>query len=303
VKRNIWLQLAAPAGAFALLAVIVLAAPSPAFAEDNVVRIDPSGVEVAPGGSFTVALIDDPTPASTAIWAIDVAFDPGVITVGDPDRDCDSINTPPGAIGAFDCRTIDANSDGSLDTVKVLGVVLFTGTQTGLVNESTLADIKFAAIGDPGECSDLRLRIRSHADKDGNETGARVQDGRVCIQSDAPPSGTESPVPVTPRTSEPTEPAGAGQTVGVPTLPGSQQSSSPGQTQPSDQPGGGGGSLSPSGRTSVPIGDPDDPEDDGGTSPFVWIAAGLIVAVLAAGIAWSLVRLRGFKPPADSPPN
>jgi hypothetical protein len=282
--------------------------PATAHAEDNVVNVNPAGIEVAPGGSVTVAIVDDPTPASTAIWAIDVVFDPTVISVPNPVTDCDSINTPGGAIGAFDCQVIDTNQDDIPDTVKVLGVVLFTGSQTGLINLSTLADITFTVVGDPGQCSDLHLRIRSHADSEGQETGARVQDGRICIEADAPPSGTVTAVPFTPRTSEPTETPGPGGNGGLPTLPGGQQSLSPGQTRPTDETGGGAGTGTLIGRSETPdgvgggSGGPAD--DDDGTSPLVYVGIAAVLAALAAGAAWAVIRVRssGGAPPPDSEP-
>lgn len=256
--------------------------------------------------------MDDPTPASTAIWAIDVAFDPAVISVPDPINDCDTIDTPGGAIGAFDCQVVDTNEDDVPDTLKVLGVVLFTGTQTGLVNVSTLADITFTVVGGAGECSDLRLRIRSHADSEGQETGARVQDGRICIEADAPPSGTATAVPFTPRTSEPTEtpgPGGNGGNGGLPTLPGGQQSLSPGQTRPTDETGGGAGTGTSTGRSGTPngvgggSGEPADNDD--GASPLVYIGIAAVLAALAAGAAWAIIRVRssgGGEPPSAGPP-
>lgn len=297
-----WLRLVAPAGAIVLVLLAAALAPVPALAADNVVRIEPSGIEVAPGGSFTVKLIDDPTPESTAIWAIDVAYDPGVVST--ESAKCKSMNTPPGAIGAFDCQVVDADKDGAPDTVKVLGVVLFTGTQTGLVNETTLADITFDVVGDPGACTDLHLRIRSHADKEGQETGALVQDGRACIRADAPPTGTASPVPFTPRTSEPTETPSPGPGGNPSTPSDGQQSVSPDQTRRSDSPGGGGGSESPGGGSGTPgVGGGGETTDDDGTSPLVWVGAAGIVAVLAAGAAWAIIRLRSSRPPEEPPPS
>lgn len=297
-----WLQLVLPAGAIILLALGALISPTLALAVDNVVRIDPSGIEVAPGGSFHVKLIDDPTPASTAIWALDLVYDPAVVTTAA--EDCDSIDTPPGAIGAFDCQVIDADKDGTPETVKILGVVLYTGTQTGLVAESTLADITFDVVGAAGACTDLHLRVRSHADKDGNETGALVQDGRACVEVAAPPSGTASPVPVTPRTSEPTEPPTPAGETGDATPSGTQQGGSPGQTAPTGGQGASSGSTGPAGGSTTPRSSGDVAGDaDGGTGPLVWVLVGGIVLVLAAGVAWSLVRLRGAKPPSDSPPS
>lgn len=267
-------------------------------------RIDPAGIEVAPGGAFRVKLIDDPTPASTAIWAIDIVYDPAVVST--TDAGCTGLVKPPGAsTSAFICQVVDADKDGANETVKVLGVFLFNDTGTGLVDVSTLADITFNVVGEAGACTGLRLRVRSHADKDGNETGALVQDGRACIEADAPPSGTASPNPVTPRTSEPTDPPTPGGGNGNPTLPGGQQNGSPGQTAPTGGQGASGGSTGPANGSATPRsgGSGLDSGDDGGASPLVWVLAGGIVLVLAAGVAWSLVRLRSAKPPSDSPPS
>ena len=297
-----WLQLVPPAGAIVLLALAALIAPTPALAVDNVVRIDPSGIEVAPGGAFRVKLIDDPTPDSTAIWAIDVVYDPSVVST--TDADCKGLVKPAGAsTTASICQVVDADKDGANETVKVLGVFLFNDTGMGLLDVATLADITFHVIGEAGACTDLHLRIRSHADKDGNETGALVQDGRACIEADAPPSGTASPVPVTPRTSEPTDPPTPVGGTGAATPSGSQQNGSPGQTAPTGGQGTAGGSTGPANGSATPraSGSGLDGGDDGGTSPLVWVLAGGIVLVLAAGAAWSLVRLRGPKPPSDGP--
>ena len=302
-KEPLRLRLVRPAGAAILLLLLAafVRGHSTAFALDNLVRVDPSGVEVAPNGTFHVSVVDDPPAASTAVWAIDLVYDPAVVSTSN--TDCDPINTPPGAIGAFDCEVVDADKDGTNETVKIIGAVLFTGSKTGLTKESVLADIAFHTIGGAGSCSDLHLRIRSHADKDGKETGALVQDGRVCVEGSAPPVGTASENPVTPRTSEPTP---------VPTLPGSsatitpapqgsQESTAPGQTAPS---GASGGSTSSAGHTgasgtaTIPPSAGGNVEEDngGGTSPVVWVVVGGIILVLAAAGAWSIVRLR--KPPA-----
>ena len=299
-----WLQLVPPAGAIVLLALAALIAPTPALAVDNVVRIDPSGIEVAPGGSFHVKLIDDPTPASTAIWAIDVVYDPAVVShherrlrrLSNAARRHRGLRLP----GRRRRQGWDAN-----ETVKVLGVVLFTGTQTGLVDVSTLADITFHVVGAAGACTDLHLRIRSHADKDGNETGALVQDGRACIEADAPPSGTASPNPVHAAHLGAYRGAYAGG--GYRRLRRPQAASRtdrPGQTAPT---GGQGASrrlyraLQAAQQRYAPAAAVSDSDDDGGTSPLVWVLAGGIVLVLAAGAAWSLVRLRGAKAALGQP--
>jgi hypothetical protein len=286
-----------------LLLFALASTPSLAFAQGNLVRIEPSGVEVAPGGTFTIAVVDEPPPESTAVWAVDVSFDSGVVTVRDPDHDCDTLDPPPGSTSASICQGADADGDGATDTIKVIGFVLFSGTEKGLTEETTLADIMFAAVGSPGQCSDLRLRIRSHADSEGNETGAQVQDGRVCIKGDAPQEGTATDVPVTPRTSEPTESPSPG--------PGatSRQTSSGDQNGGSAGGGAGGSSVGTGGSPNDASGGSDSTgreegpssssnDSDGDSSPFVWI--GIIAASLAlagAGAAWWLIRVRGAKPP------
>lgn len=297
-----WLQLVAPAGAILLLALALLAPPR-ALAADNVVRVEPSGVQVAPGGSFHVKIIDHPTPATTAIWAIDVVFDPAVVTT--TDQDCQSLQKPPGGIGAFACQVHDDNEDGTPETVKVLGVFVFSGSGDGLRDESTLADITFHAIGDAGACTDLHLRIRSHADKDGNETGALVQDGRACIEAAAPPSGTASPLPITPRTSEPTETPMPGATTSAATPSGAQQTGSPAQTAPTGGQGTATRSGAPTGgsETPQPDGQGSGDEDSGGTDTLVWVGAAIVALALVGGGAWWAVKWRGRRPPVEGPPS
>ena len=268
-----------------------------AFADTNLVRVDPSGVAVAPGGSFQIGVVDDPPAASLAAWVIELTFDPAVVTT--KGADCRSITTPGGALGAFDCETADTDSDGRDETVKMLGVVLFSRSQAGLTNESTLADITFQAVGGPGSCSDLKLRILIHSDAQGQETGARVQDGRVCIAGDAPATGTASPFPETPRTSEPTPNGPAA----VALTPGGVA----GQTaQPASSGGSGSGSAGASGsggRTTAGASSSGTPataatsvSGDGGTSTAVWLVAAVAVLVLAAAGAWGIVRMRGGRP-------
>ena len=260
-----------------------------AFADNNLVRIDPSGVAVAPGGSFHIGVVDDPPAATLAAWVIELTFDPAVVTT--KGADCRSITTPGGAVGAFDCETADTNNDGRDETVKILGAVLFSRSQAGLVSESTLADITFQAVGGPGSCSDLTLRILIHGDAQGQETGARVQDGRVCLAGDAPPSGTASPFPETPRTSEPT-PTGTG---AVALTPG-------GATGQTAQPGASGSTSASGGRTAAasnsgtPAAAAPAVSNGGETSTAVWLVVAVAVLVIAGAGAWGIVRMRGRRP-------
>lgn len=289
-KRIEWLRPVILAGAIVFALLLIAVGARVARAEDNVVRIDPSGAAVAPDGSFHVAVMDDPPESSLAAWVIELAFDPSVVTP----TDCRSISAPGGAIGAFDCEFTDDNGDGKDETIKMLGAVLFRSSQKGLVNESKLADITFHAVGAPASCTDLRLRILIHADSEGEETAAKVQDGRACVQGDAPPTGTASPFPVTPRTSEPTPPGGAS----LPTIgPGGETG---GATQAS--PGGVAGSTNPSSsRTASAGGQSAQPNgesggvttSDDGTNTFIWVVVAFAAMIIAGAGAWGVVRMRG----------
>jgi uncharacterized membrane protein YgcG len=304
-----WLRPGVPAGAILIILLAAFLAGVPrAFADTNLVRVDPSGVAVAPGGSFHVGVVDDPSAATLAAWVIELTFDPAVVTT--KGADCRSIATPGGAVGAFDCETADTNNSGRDDTVKILGAVLFSRSGAGLTNESTLADITFQAVGGPGSCSDLTLRILIHADAQGQETGARVQDGRVCIAGDAPPAGTASPFPETPRTSEPTPPGTGvvaltpGGVAGQTAQPGSSSGSGvAGQTAQPGSSSGSGGASGSGGHTTAPNSNSGTPgaaatsvSGDGGTSTAVWLIGAVAVLVIAAVGAWGIVRLRGGRP-------
>ncbi|MEO8458035.1 MAG: hypothetical protein ABI559_09500 [Chloroflexota bacterium] len=306
-RQENWLRPAIPVGAILFLLLLALGAAPVAHAQDNTVRTDPSGVAVAPGGTFHIGVVDDPPEQTLSAWVIELTFDPAVVSA--QTEDCVSISTPGGAVGAFDCQVTDDNKDGTDETVKMLGAVLFSRSQKGLVNESKLADITFHAVGGPGTCSDLRLRILIHADSNGDETNALVQDGRVCIAGGAPASGTASPFPVTPRTSEPTPMGTPG--AGEPSLPNIGGSST-GQASGGASPGATGatGSSAPrTGGTAVRTGAPTegaggiDSNDGGGSNTVVWVILGVVVLAVAGGGAWAVVRMR--KPgggPSAGPP-
>jgi hypothetical protein len=298
-----WLRPVLPAGAILFALLLAVVGARDAHAQDNVVRVEPSGVAVAPDGTFHVAVMDDPPEASLAAWVIELAFDPNIVTP----TDCRSLTTPGGAVGAFDCEFTDDNNDGKDETIKMLGAILFSGSQKGLRNEAKLADITFHAVGAAASCSDLKLRILIHADSDGEETGAEVQDGRACVQGDAPATGTASPFPVTPRTSEPTPTGGGG---GVPTIGGGQTSAaSSGPTQPASP--GGGGSTGASSTRTASAGSPAQPSSenggglttsDDGTKTFVWVVVGFAALIIAGAGAWGVVRMRGRGPDAGPGP-
>jgi hypothetical protein len=300
-----WLRPVIPAGAILFALVLGLAAqPSRAQDTDNLVRVDPSGILVAPDGTFHISVLDDPPEQTLAAWVIEMTFDPSVIE----SQECISISTPGGAVGAFDCEFSDDNNDGKNENVKMLGAVLFSRSGKGLVNESKLADITFHAIGGPADCSDFTLRILIHADSDGSETGAKVQDGRMCIAGDAPASGTVSPVPITPRTSEPT-PEGGGP---IPTLNpvGGNTGGSSGGADNSGSSNGASGSRTsgPSGSRTAGGSSSSQPSGGGATNndddtkTFVWVVVGAAALIIAAAGAWGVVRMRNRGGPDDGTP-
>jgi hypothetical protein len=308
-KRIEWLRPVIPAGAIIFSLLLLSIGARDAHAIDNVVRVDPSGAAVGPGGTFHVGVLDDPPEETLAAWVIELAFDPNIVTP----IDCRSITTPGGAVGAFDCEFTDDDDDGKDETIKMLGAVLYSRSEKGLFNESKLADITFEAVGAAASCTDLKLRILIHANSDGEETAARVQDGRACIQGDAPPTGTASPFPVTPRTSEPTPEGGSGGD--PPTLdPGGETGvETGGATDSSGAPIGGSGSTSGTGPrttgTGVRTNQPTDAagnvipsDDDDGTTTVVWLVVGVAALVIAGAGAWGIVRLRGRGPDAGPPP-
>ena len=265
------------------LAASFVARAGPALADANEVSISPAAIEVAPGGSVTVQLIADPPAETLAIWILDVGFDPEVVST--TNRGCDSLDPLANSTTVGFCAVDDEDDDGVMDTVKVLGAIVFNDNGSGLGERTVLADITFEIVGEPGRCTDLRLRVQFHADPDGEETNPLLADGEICIESDAPPSGTA--VPRTPdlRTSEPTPTGGAGLT--VPPL----ESERP--TNGDETPAGGPDGVSTgqtASQTAVP-GEGD--ESGGGGGVLIWaliVVAGLIVT---AGLAWAAVRRRG----------
>ena len=279
-----------PAGVLFLALALALAfRPGPAYADPNTVVLEPSGVEVAPGGAATVALVADPPPQTLAVWAIDVAFDPDVVTT--TSRGCDSLDPLPNSQTVTVCEVTDDDANGQDDTVKVVGAMIFNDTGFGLSDPVVLADITFNVVGEPGRCTDLHLLVRFHADSEGEETNPLLSDGQICIEDGAPASGTA--VPHTPglRTSEP--PPDGGPTApqlntdgGEPAAGGDQTPSDGSQASPADTGGvvvvGGTETLSPAVSGA----------DDGGDGALFWILLGLGVLVAAGGVAWAVVRTR-----------
>ena len=74
---------------------------APALAEANSVRIEPPRADVAANSRTRVALVAEPPAATLGAWVIEVRFDPDVVTT--TSRDCDPIDSPPGAAAAVGC--------------------------------------------------------------------------------------------------------------------------------------------------------------------------------------------------------
>ena len=293
-----------PAGVLFLALALALAfRPGPAYADPNTVVLEPSGIEVAPGGAATVALVADPPAQTLAVWAIDVVFDPDVVST--TSRGCDSLDPLPNSQTVTVCEVVDVDTNGQDDTVKVVGAMIFNDTGLGLSDSVVLADITFNVVGEPGRCTDLRLLVRFHADSEGEETNPLLSDGVICVEQDAPPSGTAVPHTPAPRTSEPT-PTGGGE----PTLPslggvgggigggpdsagetavdGGETPTNGGET-----PTGGSQGASPSDPASQTPAPGESGEDGGGDGVLFWALVILAVLIAAGGVAWAFVRSRG----------
>jgi hypothetical protein len=306
-----WLRPVVPAGAILLLALcgLWLSDAAPAAAVDNTVSTKPLRMLMPTEGEVTIEVVTDPPEQTVAVWVIELSFDPDIVSA--ESEDCDPINTPAGGVGASGCEIVDTDDDGVVDTAKIFGAVLFTGTEAGLQEPATLADITFEVVGEPSECVDFRLRVNIHADAEGEETGALVQDGYACIAGSgtvAPPGGTEEPTVVPPRTSEPTPEGGVtlppvdGETPVPETVaPGETQSDGstfppdatrPPQTGQPSRTGAGG-----TGGVEVPT---EEGDGGGGTSSIVWVLLGVGVLAVAGGGAWALARTRRSPGPPEA---
>jgi hypothetical protein len=168
--------------------------------------------------------------------------------------------------------------------VIALGAVVFNDGSGGLKERTVLADITFTAVGSPGACTDLRLRIRIYADEK-NETVPSLFDGLICVEQDAPPSGTAVPHTPAPRTSEPTPTGGGGPT--LPPLDGATPVS--GDETPTDGTQSGSPGLSASETATPGEGD----EDGGGDGVLIWVLGAVAALIVAAGVAWAVVRRPG----------
>ncbi|MCH7809765.1 MAG: hypothetical protein IH863_04210 [Chloroflexi bacterium] len=195
------------------------------------------------------------------------------------------------------CEVVDVDANGQDDTVKVVGAMIFNDTGLGLSESVVLADITFNVVGEPGRCTDLHLRVQFHADSDGEETNPLLSDGRICVEQDAPPSGTAVPHTPEPRTSEPTPIGDVAPTVpplegetptnGDETPAGGTQGSSPGDPA-SQTPAPGEGD-----EDGVGDGGGDGGDNGGGDGVLIWALITLAGLIVAAGVAWAVVRRRG----------
>jgi hypothetical protein len=292
-----------------------VAVPGRALADANEVSISPTAVEVAPGGSVTVQLIAEPPAETLAVWAIDVLFDSDIVTTSS--LNCDTLDPPPDSTSVGLCVVSDEGNDGVDETVTALGGIVFNDSGDGLSERTVLADITFEIVGNQGQCSDLRVAASIFVDSAGNPTDPLVFDGLICVEQDAPPSGTAVPHTPAARTSEPTSTGGGGLT--PPPLDGDTPSE--GDETPTN--GGGQGSVasqgsgasqgtSPTGsasQTSVGgeggpasvTGGGDSDDDDGG-GVLIWVLLILAGLIAAAGVAWAVVRRRGdASGPEDGP--
>ena len=283
----------------------LVAGPGRALADANEVSISPTAVEVAPGGSVTVQLIAEPAAETLAVWAIDVLFDPDIVTTSN--LNCDTLDPPPNSTAVGLCVVNDEDNDGVEETVTALGGIVFNDSGDGLSERTVLADITFEIVGNQGQCSDLRVRASIFVDSAGNPTDPLVFDGLICVEQDAPPAGTAVPHTPAARTSEPTSTGGGGLT--PPPLDGDTPSE--GDETPTNGAGpavGASQGASPTGSASQtavggegdPVGvgdaagdsDSDSDSDDGG-GVLIWVLLILAGLIAAAGVAWAVVRRRG----------
>ena len=89
----------------------------------------------------------------------------------------------PGSVAVSACEADDQGGGPDDEVVVVLGAILFTDTERGFDDETTLASITFSAVGAIGECSDLTINVVSHLgpDPESPETVPATTDGEICI--------------------------------------------------------------------------------------------------------------------------
>ena len=166
------------------LAALSVYSPSSNYAQAGVngansLAISPVDKEIGVGATASVELVSMPPAESLAVWVIEVAFDPAVVTF----NSCASVPIPAGALGVTACEAKDAGGSPDDDTVVSLGAIIFPATGRGLDDETILATITFDAVGAVGECSDLTINVVSHLGPDPSdpETNPTTTDGEICI--------------------------------------------------------------------------------------------------------------------------
>ncbi|HEY5624965.1 MAG TPA: hypothetical protein VIT93_00600 [Dehalococcoidia bacterium] len=150
----------------------------------NSLAISPADKEIGVGATASVALVSMPPAESLATWVLKVVFDPAVVSVDS----CTSAVSPPGSVNVSACVTDDQEGGPDKETVVVFGGVLFSDTERGLDNETTLASITFSAVGAIGACSDLTINVVGHLgpDPEGPETtNPTTTNGEICIVEEA----------------------------------------------------------------------------------------------------------------------
>ena len=152
----------------------------------NSLAVSPADKEIGVGATASVALVSMPPAESLATWVIDVVFDPSVVSVDS----CTPAASPAGSVFVSACEVDDQEGGPDEETVVVVGAILFTDTERGFEDETTLASITFSAVGAAGTCSDLTINVVSHLGPDpaGPETSPTTTNGEICVVEDP---GTE----------------------------------------------------------------------------------------------------------------
>ena len=157
-----------------------------AGATDGSVTVMPADLMIGAGGSGQVSVEMTPAAAGTSVWIIQLAYNPAVAQVatdGSGNPVCTFITVSSPFIGAGGCDTKDANSDGTQDTLVILGAVLQNdnGTPRGLTTPQTLATFTFNAVGPVGAHSALTTTVTSFLGPNGEMPTPATSDGAIDI--------------------------------------------------------------------------------------------------------------------------
>jgi len=145
----------------------------------NRFEINPAAKNIGLGSSTSVQLVADPGDDSLAVWVVEIAYDPAVVSF----NSC----TSTGEAQVTACEAKDADDDTVDDTVVSVGAILFSDTLRGLDSETALATVKFNAVGAVEQCSLLTIDVTANLgpDPDTQETDPVVVNGQLCIVEDA----------------------------------------------------------------------------------------------------------------------